>query len=212
MSTYVVKQGECIATIAEATGFSADTLYNHPDNADLKKKRPNPNILHPGDEVAIPAREVKTVTVKTGAVHQFRVALPKRELQLTLLDREGKPIGGESYVLEVDGESIEGQTSGGGEIKQSIKGNARSVTLTIGERLLTLDCSSINPLTDAPDDGASGARERLHNLGYDVGEASGDLDAGTRTALALFQHESKLEVTGNLDEATRSKLAAAHRC
>ena len=212
MPNYIVKQGECIATIAQANGLSSEALYKHPDNAELRKKRPNPNILHPGDNVMIPQRETKSVSVGTGAMHRFQVRLPRRELRLVLLDHYGKAIAGASYVLEVEGECLKGQTTGDGEIRQSISGDPRTLTLSIRGRRLIFDCSCLNPLTDVPDGGTSGARERLRNLGYAVGDGLDNPDSGTRTALALFQHEAKLEVTGKLDDATRSKLIAAHRC
>jgi N-acetylmuramoyl-L-alanine amidase len=212
MRTHIIKQGECIATIAQANGFSSEALYQHPDNAELRKKRPNPNILHPGDSVLVPQRETKSLTAQTGATHRFQVKLAKRELRLVLLDYDGKPIANTSYVLEIEGERAEGQTTGDGEVKQAISNGSRSAILSIRGRELILDCSCLNPLTDVPDGGTSGARERLRNLGYAVGDGSDNLDPATRTALALFQHEAKLEVTGNLDDATCSKLIAAHRC
>jgi len=212
MSNHIVKQGECITTIAQANGFSGEALYKHPDNAELRKKRPNPNILHPGDKVVVPQLETKSVNAQTGTMHRFQVKQPKRELRLVLLDHDGKSIGDASYVLEAEGERVEGQTTRDGEIKQSISFDTRTVTLSIRGRELILDCSYLNPLTDVPDGGTSGARERLRNLGYSVGDGSDNLDPGTRTALALFQHDAKLEVTGDLDDATRSKLITAHRC
>ena len=66
-----------------------------------------------------------------------------------------------------------------------------------------------------PQPGAARARERLRNLGYDVGDdgsESGTLDAGTRTALALFQHHAGIAVTGKVDDATAAKLADVHGC
>lgn len=212
MPTHVVQQGECFATIARDHGFRRDTLYDHPDNADLKKKRPNPNILYPGDEVAVPELEPKEANVSTGARHPFTIKVPKRELRLRLLDHAGEPIAGAAYLLETEGWRMQGQTSGKGELVERVPCSARTATLTVGERVLVLECAGINPMSDVPDEAASGARERLRNLGYDVGDASTVLDPRTRTAVALFQHEAKIEVTGELDDTTRSKLASLHRC
>ncbi len=211
MSTHVVQQGECIGTIAKAYGFSSKALYEHPDNADLRKIRPNPSILYPGDKVVVPERSAKEVSVESGAKHSFNVKRPKRELRLVLRDHMGKAIAGESYVIEADDERTEGETSGDGELKHPID-SARQVTLTIRDRVLVLDCGYINPMADTPDEGASGACERLRNMGYAVDEGSGPLGPSTRVALALFQHDAKLEVTGELDDATRAKLIEAHGC
>jgi hypothetical protein len=222
MPTHIVQQGECFATIAQAYGFRRDTLYDHPDNADLKKKRPNPNILYPGDEVAVPDLEPKLANVSTGARHPFKIKVPKRELKLTLRDQTGEPIAGAAYVLEAEGWRMQGETNGQGELVERIPSGTRTATLTVGERVLELACASINPLADVDDEAVSGARERLHNLGYDVGDDDGGddddddpsttLDPRTRTAVALFQHEAKIDVTGELDDATLGKLASSHRC
>jgi N-acetylmuramoyl-L-alanine amidase len=212
MPTHVVAQRECFATIARDYGFPRKTLYDHPDNADLKKKRPNPNILHPGDEVSVPDLEPKEASVATDLSHRFKIKVAKRELRLTLLDPSGEPIAGAAYVLEVEGWRYQGETSAKGELLERIPTSARTATLTVGERVLVLACAGINPMTDVDDGGVSGARQRLYNLGYDVGDGSTALDPRTRTAVALFQHEAKIPVTGELDDATRSKLASLHRC
>ena len=210
MHTHFVQQGESLATIADRYAFDRSTILDYPDNAELKKKRVDPNVLFPGDKVVIPDRELKRVEVATGKRHSFKVRLRKLELRVVLLDATGDPIAGEAYVLEAGGERVQGATTGKGEVKELVKSDAREATLTIQGRTLLLACSCIDPLADAPDEGASGARERLRNLGYAVGETSDLAHGSLRTALALFQHDTKLEVTGKLDDATRSKLANSH--
>jgi hypothetical protein len=54
-----IKQGETLSSIADQYGFlSYKTLYNDPQNAALRSKRPNLDILFPGDEIYIPEFEV----------------------------------------------------------------------------------------------------------------------------------------------------------
>ena len=52
-----------------------------------------------------------------------------------------------------------------------------------------------------------GAQGRLRNLGYSVGAIDGVLGRRTDEALRAFQLDHGLEVTGELDDATRAKLA-----
>ena len=53
--TYVVKTGDNLTSIARKFNFKSwQELYNHPDNAEFRRKRPNPNIIFTGDELRIP--------------------------------------------------------------------------------------------------------------------------------------------------------------
>lgn len=54
---HVVRQGECLSAIAKRYGFASyRIIYDHPDNAELRRARPNPNLLFPGDVIVIPDR------------------------------------------------------------------------------------------------------------------------------------------------------------
>ena len=59
MSTpYTVKSGDWLQKIAEQHGFAHYTeIYNHPDNAAFRQKRPDPNKIFPGDIIMIPDKE-----------------------------------------------------------------------------------------------------------------------------------------------------------
>lgn len=56
MSTpYVVQSGDWGLKIAKDHGFDTfNEIYNHPDNAEFRKKRPNPNKIYAGDVIMIP--------------------------------------------------------------------------------------------------------------------------------------------------------------
>lgn len=56
--THIVRAGESLALIAERYGFGADweAIYNAPDNAAFRRKRPNPMLIYAGDQVLIPDR------------------------------------------------------------------------------------------------------------------------------------------------------------
>jgi hypothetical protein len=216
MTTHVTRPGECFATIARDHGYAEKDLYGHPDNAELKKLRPNAHMLNPGDVVSLPDKgPLRRVTAQVEMKNRFVVKLPTRELKVRLLDSKGKPIANETYAITIGDDLRSGQTDGDGYVVQTFQRRARVATIRILDRTIALSFGELDPLKDVPDSGASGARERLRNLGYDVGEDGAgdeDLDHGTRTALALFQHHAALEVTGTLDDATTAKLIELHGC
>ena len=43
-----VKPGDCILSIVDAKGFFWETLWEHPENGELREKRLDPNTLLPG--------------------------------------------------------------------------------------------------------------------------------------------------------------------
>jgi hypothetical protein len=55
MTIHTVRSGENLTTIARKYGYSDwKAIYDHPKNMDFKRKRPNPNIIFPGDVIFIP--------------------------------------------------------------------------------------------------------------------------------------------------------------
>src|SRR5262245_657447 len=91
---YRVQRGDCISSIAHAFNLSWETVWNHPNNADLKKARKDPNILKEGDIVHVPDLEQKQCEVATGAVHRFKVKKMTAQLKLRIVEEPpptGKP-------------------------------------------------------------------------------------------------------------------------
>ena len=55
MAIHRVLPGETLSLIAKKYGLrSWQDIYNHPDNAMLRKNRPDPNRIMVGDQVVIP--------------------------------------------------------------------------------------------------------------------------------------------------------------
>src|SRR5689334_12813428 len=103
---HTVRAGECFATIARDHGFASHrVLYFHADNAALRKKRPNPNVLHPGDVVVIPDRSEKEIEVPTEKVSRFQVKRARKVLRIALEDHAGEPLAGEAYEIELGSET-----------------------------------------------------------------------------------------------------------
>lgn len=206
MPTTQISQGGSIPSVAKDNGFFWETLWDHPDNAALKEKRKNPNVLFEGDEVFVPEKELKEVTKPTEAKHKFkRKGDPlKFRLQLMMM---GKPRKNEDYVLVVDGKQIQGKTDGDGKLEATIPGNATGGTIKLrgGQEEYPVRIGHLDPI-----DTVSGVKQRLNNLGFTCGSEGDSLDEGTTAALQRFQTKFKLTPSGEADDATKAKLAELH--
>lgn len=209
---HVVRAGECMTSIAVAHGYVDHTkVYEHPDNAELKERRPNPNVLAPGDVVKVPEPELRQESAPVDEAHRFVRKRAKKELRIALLDRRGEPMANQPYTLEVAGaEPREGQTDGEGRLKEAVPLGARAATLSIGERTLSLTLGGLGPASSTPDDGIKGIQARLHNLGYNVGSEDGVIGPRTRAAIAMFQHEHGLGIDGQPSDELRGALLDEH--
>jgi N-acetylmuramoyl-L-alanine amidase len=89
---YQVKAGECVGSIAAAHNVPWEKVWNHPKNAELKKKRKDPNVVREGDTVHIPDIQPAQFSVATGARHRFVVKRPMAKLRLrVVVDMGPKP-------------------------------------------------------------------------------------------------------------------------
>jgi Putative peptidoglycan binding domain len=213
-TTHVVRRGECLSIIARRYGFGDyKVIYDHPDNASFKQKRPNPNVIFPGDTVVIPDKQTKQHAVPSGKKTRFKTKVPKKVLRLRLVDGQGAAIANEPYTFELSGLARrDGTTTGDGDLEQKIPTGYARAELCILGRTLTLELGNLNPMKDAPDRGVSGAQGRLQNLGYPVGALDGVLGRRTHTAVALFQAAEQLDVNADLDARTIAALEQKHGC
>lgn len=212
---HTVAPGEDLFVIARRFGFRDHrTIYDDPANAELRRQRPNPGILHPGDLLVIPDRQPRVEEGATDRRHSFRTIGARRWLRLRLLGPFGKPLADRAYTLEVDGRvlSEERRTDEDGQLSEAIPLDATTGKVTVGDLFWHLDIGDLNPLFDAPDGGVSGAQARLRNLGFDPGPIDGLLGPRTAGALRRFQDDQGMAVTGRLDDATKSALLRAHGC
>ena len=203
---HVVKQGECISRIAFEYGFFTETVWNHPDNKDLKELRKNPYVLMPGDVVVIPDKRVKEVVKQMGQRHTFRrKGVPEK---LVMKFTRGDDLrANEKYVLEIDGKRIEGSTDGGGVVELDIVPNAKNGKITFVEEgdEYELALGHLDPVTEL-----SGVQGRLRNLGFYHGAVDGEMNEELEEAIRVFQERNKLEPTGKVDDALKSNLQSVH--
>ena|SRR2546421_12258478 len=196
MPTYTVVQGDCLSSIAERFGFLPDALWNLPENADLKQKRQDLNVLYPGDAVFVPELRRKEASCATDQLHSFRKKGVPAKMKLRLMD-DDQPRQNTPYELQVDGQWLNGTTDGNGYLEHPIPPSARKGKLLVGEGT-TKDVYELQFGTLDPIETEEGVRGRLTNLGY----AGRNLPE----AIKAFQQKAGLQVTGEIDAAMRTRL------
>lgn len=198
MPNHTVKQGECITSIADKYGLFWETVWNHAQNAELKRQRQDPNVLQQGDELFIPDKEQKQEDCATEQKHRFRKKGIPAMLKVRIL-LSNEPLSDKPYTLIIDDQiNAEGITDQDGFVEEPIPPNAREGSIIIGEgenRLVfPVSLGTIDPIDT--DEGVAG---RLMDLGY---PAHNNL----HEAIRAFQKDNDIEPTGNINDQTREKL------
>lgn len=206
---YIVKQGECMASIASAHGYFWETLWKHPKNAALRQAREDPFELLSGDRVHIPDLRGKQETAGSEACHTFRRKGVPSHIDVTLMYM-GRPVADTQYMADVDGNVSEGSTDGEGRVKIPIAPGAQSAVITVGSSpdsqvRYEFRIGGLDPITEV-----TGVQGRLRNLGYHC-EATGQMDEETVLAIRSFQEDQKIDATGVFDDKTRDKLKRVHK-
>lgn len=129
---YPAKIGDCISSIAYAHGLFWETIWTDPQNAELKAKRQNPNILQEGDVVHVPDLRIKEEARATNQRHSFVLKGVPAMLRLRITEEskpkpssspEGQPNkkGGESSFLDKVVDTVQqvvGLSTEGGSIAE----------------------------------------------------------------------------------------------
>lgn len=214
MTIHTVQQGECLSKIAIQYGIrNFNIIYLHPENEELRRRRPDPNIIFPGDQIFIPAWREKQHDCPAGESHRFVLRAATHELKIAMEDLAGQRLADAPYELVVEGRTYTGVTTADGLVVQRIPIGAEQGTLHIGNDLWPLRIGHLNPLEHTGDDGVSGIQARLRNLGYQPGPIDGVLGPRTTAAIRAFQREHPpLVVDGICGPRTRARLRARHGC
>lgn len=204
---HTVKEGECMATIAKKYGFKRwQTIYEAAENEEFCKKRPNPNVLYPGDEIVIPEKEQKEESGATEQKHRFRLNASKWIFRMEMKDEGMNPLEDYPFKLYIDDELVkEDKTKEGGLIECPIPEDARYGKLHILGEQLDLNFGGLDPISRI-----KGVQQRLNNLGYNCGVVDGICGKRTRQALYNFQKDQGLEITGEINDETRRCLIGLH--
>jgi N-acetylmuramoyl-L-alanine amidase len=207
--TYVVREGECLSTIAESSGHFWQTLWEDPANAAVKEARHSPGMPLPGDRLSVPPLRQKSVACQTGRVHQFRRRGVPAFLHLRLF-WSGEPRAHESYTIVANGRQFTGTTDAEGKLTIALPRDTFDATLVVGEderrEEIVVRLGTLPPV-----DVLDGVVRRLANLGFDGGPAD-DADARLRFALERFQASAGVTVDGELTDEVRAKLVERHGC
>jgi hypothetical protein len=236
----VIREGDCISSIAKETGHFWETIWNDGGNAELKDARGDPNVLLPNDRLHVPELRRKEEPGETEMRHRFRRLGEPSMLRLQLLeeqmdaepdeledqqeDREPTTDAEESadeqgadrpqaevpYALQIDGENFSGVTDAEGRLEHPIPGNARRGRLTLNPGAANEVTIPLQLGHLAPITELSGVKDRLANLGFDCGDPSERETPEFEQALYAFQEKYGLSLTGKADQATRDKVMEIH--
>jgi Putative peptidoglycan binding domain len=208
--SHVVREGECMSSLAAKKGLFVAQIFEHPANAQLSTVRGDPNILLPGDRVTIPNFELKDVDKPTEQKNKFVLLGEPVFLRIQVMDRD-KPLGGQPFTLVVGGVTIQDTTQPDGTIETRIPPDATTGLLRVGTGKdlvqLTLKLGALSPVANS-----KGVQQRLQNLGFDCGPIDGIVGPRTRAAVRNFQAKSGLPPDGILGPQTRALLKEKHGC
>jgi hypothetical protein len=205
VGTYVVRPGEYLEQIAVRARVSADAIWNDPRNAPLRALGRTPTQLHPGDVLVLPDAPPSRLVLTVGSFNGYTARVPMVKVPLSLMDDDG-PLRDQPFVVEGLGAPLEGVTDGEGLATFEVPVHVREVTVFLPARGLRFQIAvgDLDPITEP-----SGVYARLVNLGYARGGGTPSaLDQ--QHAIADFQRAEGLSATGEVDDATRQRLAEVH--
>jgi len=209
MREYIVRQGDCISSIAYRFNLLPDSIWNDPANAELKAEREDPNVLLPGDVVYVRSKELKEVPGATEQRHRFRAKGMTEKLIIYFMHSMDEPRSSEAYILEIDGALYEGMTDVDGKVEIPIPPNAKRGKIKFWEDGYEreLELGRLDPITEI-----SGVQGRLMHLGFFRGPIDGKMSEELERAIRRFQQSQNpdKEPTGKLDEETLNMIQEAH--
>jgi N-acetylmuramoyl-L-alanine amidase len=132
MADHPVKPGDCFSSVAKENGyFNYLTLYGHGDNAALKGKRKNPNLLVEGDVVKVPAKRQKKVPLDLDKEKKFVVDRKPTKIRLALMDVLDKAMDLTDCKLVVGPLTSTSKPTGAGLLEKEIDPTVKAGTLDL---------------------------------------------------------------------------------
>lgn len=207
---HTVRQGECMADIAARYGFQDyHTIWDHPKNSGLKRKRQNPNVLSEADSVYIPSKQEKEDPRGTDQRHAHNVPNPKVLYRTIIRDAKDEPLTNAAYTMKLGSQTITGCTNGEGLLEQEIPLKFDTAELRLDDLGVTwtVHFGQLDPI-----ESISGLKQRLKSLGYPPGSVTAVQDDGLRAALRAFQKDNDLSGDGDITAETLSKVKEKYGC
>ncbi|KYG08871.1 hypothetical protein BE21_21150 [Sorangium cellulosum] len=232
-----MRPGECASSIAARHHTTTEALWGHPENAALRARREDPNVLAPGDVLWVPEREPAAHPMKASQSHAFVAAHEPITLRLKLveevweegatvqgrIERHGDtvvyrkatpprpprdaPLANVPYRLDFGRRSIAGTTDGSGVLEARIPPHVEVGRLVLEPETARERAIELRVGHLDPLELAGGVKQRLANLGHPCGDVD-DEDEALAFALESFQRKHGLSPSGQLDERTLDELRA----
>ena len=228
MPIYTVEQGDYLQKIASSHGFNDyKEIYKHPENSEFRKKRPDPNIIFPGDEIYIPENS-ECRQYKSNQSYVIKVKKKSFLFKMQLKASLNKILSIVKYEISTDGgaqntyakqySSADRHTQSllsKGIIEEEILLKEETAVIKIwlkeenGDESFSFDVKFGH--LDPPEE-VTGIQSRLHSLGFYGGRIDGDIGEKTRSALCRFQKENSIDVTGEPDGQTIKMIKKHYSC
>ena len=216
MSNVTTKRGDTLQSIAESGGTTVDAVCS----ANASLARLNPCLcLEPGTSVSVPTATPTQVSGSTGQAVKCEANRPAIVLRLRLSDPKGNALANAAGSLTPQGvkKAIDVVTKSDGTLVLKsdqtlpvVPKTAKKATLAIGGRTLQLVFDLGPARTTAGVASLPGVLARLRNLGYHTPWLSKTLALDSKVAIAAFQADAGVQVSGEPDAATLDALEAAH--
>lgn len=210
-TTHTVAQGETLTRIAKQYGLGSwQKIYNHPDNAEFRALRDNPDLIYPGDKIVIPDLEQKPRFIQTNKPTVFRIPIEKEYFRLKLQNKRGEPLAGTTVEINLGGKSHELTSDSQGLIELELEdGESCEGSLKVfndksdkGQCVeFDIEVGSLAPVEEL-----AGVQARCNALGYNCGVADGIMGSKTRSGVKAFQAAHGLDVDGVPGPKTKAKL------
>lgn len=223
---HVVVEGDRMSKIAHQHGYKDYKLLYLAQPDSLRKKRPNPEILMPGDEIVLPDKIEEKHSAKDKKAHKYEEDTALPEVRVKLLSA-GTPLADRTFTVMADPAPSTGATlgtvksDGEGAVKFHVEPATKKVTLACADPpfVIVLRLGHLRPVTEP-----GGVEQRLDNLNYRVPAAPPAAPADSeaekkakaahdrliKKAAARFQEDRKKTADGKVDDDLRQLLSKAH--